>query len=445
LVLAIVIGSIAISLFSAFVRWRTFSYTLEDDEIRIDSGLLNRTHRSLPFDRIQDVDITQGPVARVLGVARVKLETGGSGAGNDEGVLQSILLDEAEALRHRVRSRRSGVSTSFAVEAERTVATEPPPIFVMDMKRLLLAGVFNFSLALFAGLAGASQTFGDAFGIDPFERSFWRQMETLFGPFAAVIIAHKLIAALAGSLVLLTVGLITGLVRTILRDFGFRVDRTDAGLRRRRGLLTKTDVTLQVRRVQAALVRSGPVRAAFGWFQLHLQSLAQDEAGKDDHIIAPFASLDEVDALLAELRLRPISGVRGWQPVSRAYLWTFLIVTTPLYLVAVGQAFVTPWLGLGLAIALAAAQFSRVLAWRRTAFAHDGDRILVRGGWWQRRIAVLPASNIQSVDLSESIVSRWFGTATLTFGVAGGKGHDIPAVPRETARKLRSELLSLAA
>lgn len=445
LVAAFIAASFVVTLGSALIRWRRFTYTLAPDEIRIDSGLFSRTHRSLPFDRIQDVDISQGPIARLLGVARVKLETGGSSAGKDDGVLQAVRLDEAEAMRHLVRSRRSGILTTDDRQHDLPASAEPPPIFAMDTKRLLLAGVFNFSLALFAGLAGASQTFGDAIGIDPFERSFWRQMETTFGPFAAIILAHKIVAVLAGSLVLLFVGLVTGIVRTVLRDFGFRVDRSEAGLRRRRGLLTKSDVTLQVRRVQAAQIGSGPVRAAFGWFQLHLQSLAQDEAGKDDHIIAPFAKADEVDALLAELRFAPISNVAGWQPVSRAYLWTFLIATTPLYLVALGQSFVAIWLGLGFALLIAAAQLSRVLAWRKTAFARNGDRILVRSGWWRRRVTILPARNIQSIDLSESMVSRWFGTATLTFGVAGGKGHDVPAIPREMARQLRRELLSLAA
>ena len=32
-------------------------------------------------------------------------------------------------------------------------------------------------------------------------------------------------------------------LRTVLREFGFRLDRTGSGLRRRRGLLTRTDVT----------------------------------------------------------------------------------------------------------------------------------------------------------------------------------------------------------
>ena len=47
--------------------WR-FEYRVGADEIRIDSGvILAAATASIPFDRIQDADITQGPLDRLLG------------------------------------------------------------------------------------------------------------------------------------------------------------------------------------------------------------------------------------------------------------------------------------------------------------------------------------------------------------------------------------------
>ena len=92
-----------VSFGSAFLRWSKFSFAVGEHEIRIDSGLLNRTHRSLPFDRIQDVTIEQNPLWRALGMARVRFETGGSaGAGEDDGTLAAIPLQRAaEIMRSR--------------------------------------------------------------------------------------------------------------------------------------------------------------------------------------------------------------------------------------------------------------------------------------------------------------------------------------------------------
>ena len=62
-------GMAAVMIVGVFLYWRRFEFRVGANEIRIDSGIVNRTHRSIPFDRIQDVTIAQGPVARLLGGA----------------------------------------------------------------------------------------------------------------------------------------------------------------------------------------------------------------------------------------------------------------------------------------------------------------------------------------------------------------------------------------
>ncbi len=459
-----IIGAALLIVFSAvglFLYWRRFEYRVGVREIRIDSGIVSRTHRSIPYDRIQDVDITQGPVARLLGLARVKFETGGSAGGNrDEGVLQAIPLERAEELRALVRSRRAA---SVAIAApDRT--EDPDPVYAMAPPRLVLAGVFNFSLALFAGLLGATQFFGDILGFDPFSRAFWLRMLAVSTPLQAFLIAHQVAAAIGGLLLLALIGVTSGIVRTVLRDYGFRLDRVESGLRRRRGLLTRTDVTLPISRVQAAIVGSGPVRTAFGFGELKLQNLARDEK-QGDHVVAALAREQEVDQILGEIGWRPLAQGADWRPISPAYVWTLAVGLSPLILLALLMTLTAaiPWpvpadagatvddsLGAGLIASLAFLAVLTVglavrwLAWRRSAYALEGDRLLVKGGWWKRRTILLPLGRIQSIDIQESFVSRWFGICSMLFGVAGGSGfasHRIPALPRETARKLRRELI----
>lgn len=440
------IGAAALLMFGIagiVLYWTRFEYRVGRNEIRIDSGILNRTHRSIPFDRVQDVDITQRPLARLLGIAQVKFETGAS-AGDEEGVLQAVTLDRAHALRELVRARRSGAGPLPAGEA----ATDSPPIYAMNLQRLLTAGGFNFSLAVFAALFGLTQTFGEVIGFDPFSRAFWDSMLSASAPVQAFVLANQVVTAIAGLLSLVVIGVATGIVRTTLRDYGFRLDRTESGLRRRRGLLSLTDVTLPVRRAQAAIVASGPVRDAFGWRELNLQSLARDQAGSGDHVLAPLATEEEVDTVLAGLGWRPLPSEIGWTGVSKAYVWVLVIAVAPLSLLALGQALIAPLFGLAALAFLAGALAMRWLAWRRTAFALDSDRLLIRTGWWRRRTLVLPVRRLQSIDIAQSFVSRLFGLAELVFGVAGGSGfsaHKIPALPADDARKLRDRLLGLLA
>jgi putative membrane protein len=439
-------GMAAIAIFlvmvlRTFVYWTRFEYRVGADEIRIDSGILSRRHRSIPFDRIQDVDIVQGPLARLLGLAEVKFETGGGGGGrhSEEGVLQTIALPRAEELRALVRGHRTSAAEPVAATAEE----EHPPIYAMSLGRVLLAGTFNFSLAIFAALLGFTQTVGQPLGIDPFHESFWRKLLAASTPVEEFVLANRVVGIAAGIILLVLVGLVTGIVRTLLGDYGFRLDRTGTGLRRRRGLFTKTDVTLPVRRVQAAVIASGPVRDELGWSELLVQSLAQEEKGRGNHELAPLATDAEADAILGEIGWRPVSGMFAWTQVSRAYVWTFVLGLSPfLVVVLVLALFVWP-AAVAFLLALVVLTGGRALAWRRIGYVVDGDRLLMRSGWWRRRLAILPKARIQSIDLTENFVTRWFRTATLQFGVAGGRAgaHIIPAIPSAAARALRQELL----
>ena len=438
-----VIGAVALLAFGVvgvLLYWSRFEFRVSPNEIRIDSGILRRTHRSIPFDRVQDVDVSQGPVARLLGLAQVKFETGAS-AGQEEGVLQAIALERAHQLRELVRARRAGSALTVGAVTDE----QQEPVYAMDLPRLLLNGVFNFSLAVFAGLIGITQTFGDVMGFNPLSRSFWQSVEGVSEVATQFVLANQLVAGVAGLLSLGLVGIATGIVRTVLRDYRFRLDRTETGLRRRRGLLSITDVTLPVRRAQAAIVATGPVRDSFGWRELKLQSLARDEAGSGDHVLAPLARDDEIAAVLAALGWRSLPPEIAWQRVSRAHVWTLALGLAPLFLLAIVELVFIPIAGaVGVAL-LSGAVALRWLAWRRTGFALDGDRLLVRSGWWRRRILVLPLGRIQSIDVAQSFISRWFGIAAVQFGVAGGTGlsiHRIPALASESARGLRDRLLT---
>ena len=436
---ALGIGFVILSVGSLLLKWLKLEYRVGADELRIDSGFLNRTSRAIPFDRVTDVDLEQGPLHRLFGLARVRLETGASaGAKSEDGVLDAIALNRAEALRDHVRSRR-GLAVAPLVDQ-----IEPPPIFAMDRRRVATAGLFNFSLAVLAGLFGISQTLGNVIGFDPFRRTFWIDLLSRSEPARDLMLAHQYLAAIAGSILLIVIGAATGIVRTALREHGFRLDRTATGLRRRRGLATLTDVTIPAKRVQAAIIGSGPVRRVFGWCALKLQSLAMDGA-KGDHVVAPLAHPEEAASILASLGWPASPDTDQWRPLARGYFTSLTAFLAGLGLIALAASWlVAPSALLGLPL-LAIAALTRWLEWRHARYAWADDILFVENGWWRQKRVILPAAKVQSVELTESFWTRQFGFCTLRLGVAGGggfAGHLVPALSRASAENLRRQLLS---
>ena len=435
-----------------FYRWWRFSYRLDPEELRIASGVFSRNVRSIPYERIQDVNLEQGPLARLVGLAKVRLETGSSGSG-DEGALDSVDLAEAERLRDVIRLRkaqqadgaRSGESEA-GTGAVAVPQTDAPLLFGMDIKRILIAGFFNFSLVFFA-VVGAVVNNLDFLMPD----DFWnpRRLLDFLGLddlFAALDLAARIASVIAALIGLVVVGLVGGIIRTVLREYGFRLERTETGFRRRRGLLTLTDVVMPLHRIQAAVIATGPIRRCFGWYELKVQSLASDSEKESDHSIAPFATADELRHVLGETRIAWDTDYPSMRGVDPAMWWVPLVFALPVPILGLGISayFASPWIALAY-LALPLVPLFSWLYWRAHRYALLGQQLYVRTGFWNQTLTLLPLRRVQSVDIKQSFVSRFIGLADVAIGVAGRSGAvTIQAIPLGDAIALREELLGLA-
>nr|WP_255554833.1 PH domain-containing protein [Sphingomicrobium sp. B8] len=435
------------NLVNPLVQWLSFTYMVGDDGIEMKSGVLSRNHRTIPFDRVQDVNLEQNVLHRLFGMAKVKLETGGSAGGNSEdGVIDSIKLDDAARLRDTIRVHRAGAQPVVASE-DKTEIEEAAPIYAMDQKRVLLAGIFNFSLAVLGVLFGAAQTVGDVIGINPFSGSFWRNLAADSAPFMDFILANQIVTGLFGFISLVAIGLATGIIQTALREWNFRLSRTESGLRRRRGFFTLTDVVLPLKRVQATILATGPIRRYLGWRAMKLQSLAQDSGHGGDHVIAPLARNGEIDRIFDAMDWRQVDPTtKGWTRPTFAYVAMFMLIMVPALVIGFAiSAVESVWAPAVAALAVAAVLMAlRLVGWMHHRYRRDGDRVLIHSGAWNQRLVILPLDRIQSVDVHRGPIDKIFGVSSMVFGVAGGKGfqhHQIVSIPSATAYALRDDLL----
>jgi putative membrane protein len=153
--LPILIAAVLIlSLFFRWLIWLRFRYHVGADDIRIEKGLLNRTARSIPYDRIQDVSIEQKMLQRIMGNCEVKFETGGGDG--DDATLRFVTLEEANRLRALIRARKAGVTVTQDVP-QTVEAEDIETIFAMDGQRVFILGLYSFSLIIFAAVGGLAQ------------------------------------------------------------------------------------------------------------------------------------------------------------------------------------------------------------------------------------------------------------------------------------------------
>jgi membrane protein YdbS with pleckstrin-like domain len=80
-------------------RVRSFGYAQREDDLLVTSGIMFRRLVVVPYGRMQLVDLTAGPIDRMLGVVSVQLHTA---AASTDAHVPGLPPTEAAALRDRL-------------------------------------------------------------------------------------------------------------------------------------------------------------------------------------------------------------------------------------------------------------------------------------------------------------------------------------------------------
>ncbi len=93
----------------AKLSYKFYKYELADIGFRKESGVIYKRYVTIPYDRIQNVDIYRGITARILGLSDLHIQTAGVGVAIGEGRLPGLSIEVAEQLRDELiqRARQS--------------------------------------------------------------------------------------------------------------------------------------------------------------------------------------------------------------------------------------------------------------------------------------------------------------------------------------------------
>lgn len=98
----------------AHYAYKFYKYELREDGFRKEHGVIWKKYVHIPYERIQNVDIYRGILARLLGLSDLQIQTAGMssvtgsyGAGS-EGRLLGVTKEEAERLRDELIRRARG-------------------------------------------------------------------------------------------------------------------------------------------------------------------------------------------------------------------------------------------------------------------------------------------------------------------------------------------------
>lgn len=331
------------------LSWWFTKWQLTDEAIRVDSGFLFRRTRIIRFDRIQAIDVAQPFVARLFGMAELRMDV--AGGGKSDGKLSYFTFDEAVKLRTILLVRAKG---ERAVEHS-AQQPEPEPILTVPTNRLLGATLLSSTVIASAG------------GL------VWLIIAT------TVLEFH--IGLFAGLPLLL--GVVQPIWKQVVGNHGFTLSESHDGLRTKRGLFDVQRQTVPPGRVQGLLITEPIIWRLLGWsrVELDIAGVAGNPAeGEDDREgvqLLPVGDRGEVAFVLA--RILPgldLARIQMHQAPERA-----------------------KWL--------------RPVGWRYLAYGFDGQVLVTTRGWVSRRTSIVLHHKTQSVRLEQGPLQRRLGLANV--------------------------------
>ena len=106
--LMVVVSALAVGFIPR--RVRAYGYALRADDLVFRRGVIFQRQVAVPYGRLQLVDVTRGPVSRLLGLSELKLVTAAASTGV---TIPGLPLPVAEELRDRLiavaETRRAGL------------------------------------------------------------------------------------------------------------------------------------------------------------------------------------------------------------------------------------------------------------------------------------------------------------------------------------------------
>ncbi|PSQ97631.1 MAG: hypothetical protein BRD55_01825 [Bacteroidetes bacterium SW_9_63_38] len=428
-ILSVVYGLVALP--AIVLQYLRFSYRITPKQIVIQKGVIRRQNRSIPVERIQNIQTQQNLVARLLGLAKVTVETAGSSA--TEGSLEYVSLSDAHEIRQAVRSFQHRTTEGAPADAD----TDDAPgesLFAMDLPRVLLSGAFRFSLLYIALIFSAVQLIDPAVIGNVVQRAV--HPGGRLDQIAEAMGAHPVLTLLGTLLIAGVLGWISGIAIHLARYYSFSLWLDGDKLRKRHGLFTVTEGTIPLGKVQALILRTNPLMRVFGWYELEVQTIGMDVNEQGHRVIAPFAQYEDILALAQQVRSFDLPETFG--SVSRLTIRRRFFRYTLALSALLGSGVYAwpadwwhlggvalPWWGFGLVPFILV---WAVLQYRNHGYAVRDDGLYIRRGVISHYLWILPTEKFHVFHTTATLFQRRLNLKTLFVDTAGAATFAYPEV-----------------
>ncbi|MEM7386264.1 MAG: PH domain-containing protein, partial [Verrucomicrobiota bacterium] len=375
------------------IRYFTLTYHFTESDFVIREGLFEKKERHIPCRRVQDVQIEQSFLQRLLQVCSLRIETAGSA--EVEGSIRQIAVETAEHLRATIFERRAALTGSpNAIEDP----SRPPPVPLREVTslELLKAGLTSMKTGVAFGLISLAPSFGIPV---PFDIEMPVPDVPDFLP-----VPDFLGEGLIRGLLYLGIGLFVAIAGYVVVFHRFTLRQIDDVLHREYGLLTRRTGTLSRPRIQLLRIDENLIRRWFGLAAMTIDTAGDMKANQEEKgrkgVFMPILPTEEIPGLV-NAAFPDYAGLPSeWNRISpkaigrqtRKGCFITLLLST---------AFIPQfgWQVLWVAAFFPVIYFLCLMDFRYTGYQIADGYFNYRQGWLNRSTRLMPLKNLQTTGI----------------------------------------------
>jgi len=435
----IISGLAALLLFvavSALLKFYFYQYRLSEGRVQIHSGVFQKTHIDLPFERIQNVRFEQPIFYRPTDHVCMLLDTAGSN--KLEAKVIALPKSVGESLKQEILAYRT--ESTDEEESPESQTTQEQLLNSRSIRDLVIHGLASNRIWIVLGaLAPFFNSISDKFiesieslGVDvdalmaSSQYAFWQYIVFFFSV-AFVVIAIMALISILGA---------------VITFYNFKLTRSDDRYIRRNGLFTRHEVVMKLSRLQMIVFQQNWLDRLLQRVNLKFEQLSanlerQSAGNSGGKIVVPSVTLNEAHNLAANAWPENQLSTIHYRPVSKrlavrnTLIAFWLLVPLGIVLAYFGKA----ELATAAIILFVLSTAFIILSWKRWGYAIDENFIYLRKGLIGVNYQCFPIHKIQQTKFSQSWFMRRFHLCSVKFVLACG-GQTLPFIKKSTGEDL---------
>jgi uncharacterized protein len=120
--------------------YRSLEYIIDDDAVKMKKGVFWRKRVTVPYPKITNVDVTQGPVQRMFNIGSIHVQTAGAGSAQAaQAELRLMGVMDLDGLKDTIMERVSNFTFSGTREIKKEILEQNDSQILRHMLKELTA------------------------------------------------------------------------------------------------------------------------------------------------------------------------------------------------------------------------------------------------------------------------------------------------------------------